>query len=148
MRFRLCRFVTCDLADALRFWFAFLLLFISCFRKLSNLVYFFKSIFVAIWICFKLIIYVRFWKIMYFSNMFDNIRTRFSATFTHVFHIMHDISHYTYPTTLSECPFKKLIFLICRFSHATNTRHTANPSTNCTFVQKFCFLPKHNFDRI
>ena len=40
--------------------------------------------------------------------MFHNICTRFSATFTHVFHIQYDISYYTYPTVLYEFTFKKL----------------------------------------
>ena len=64
------------------------------------LFYFLKRIFVAVWVCFEWIFYVRFWKTMFFFNMLYNIITRFFATFTHVFHTQYDISHYTYPSNL------------------------------------------------
>jgi len=41
---------------------------------------------VEVWVCFECSFYVRFWKTMYFLNMFYNIITRFLTSFTHVFH--------------------------------------------------------------
>ena len=59
-----------------------------------RLFYFLKTIFVVAWFCFECIFYVRFWKMMYFLNMFHNIATSRFTSSTPVFHKKEKVRKY------------------------------------------------------